>query len=159
MFKYLKICSKQFSKRQSYTSVFDKLKIKDKYTTDTATKEDIKIDNLQYQNEKGLFDKVDHKQPIPEKVNFDRDLLVDEGLFVEVTKELKEELTTQDARHKGTNFGYLMSRFGTSIGERRKDLVEDINKLNHDSELLPRLKKLSDIGFSDEQIKLLLHKE
>jgi hypothetical protein len=165
MFKYLKVISKSFSKRQSYQSIFDKWRNKEKYDSSKpveskTTANDINKENLQYQTERGLFDKLDTNNKIPDKINYDKDILVDEGLFVEVTQELKEELNRQDiSKHKGTNLGYLITRFGPGIGEKNIIIEEHTNKLDYNEELIPRLNVLTSAGFSDEQIKTLLHKE
>jgi hypothetical protein len=156
MFKYLKIFSKQFSKRQQYVSIFEKFKIKDKYNVSPQTPaNDIKVEKLNYQTSKSVFDNT--KKTIHEDINVEE--IGNEGLFLEVTKGLKEEIINQEIQQKSTNFAYLLSRFGIGIGETKEGFAEDINKLNYEHEFLPRLNKLTDIGLSNKQIKVLLHKE
>jgi hypothetical protein len=166
MFKYLKIFSKNFSKkRPSYISVFDKWKSKEKYdnkNTNATEPQNIKKDELQYQTDKGLFDKVEQntsKSSLPDDINYDKDFLVDEGLFVEVTKEIREQVAAKGAIYEGTNIGYLVERLGSGVGEMKKDYVEIINRLDLEKDIIPKLNTLSEHGFKDNQIKVLLHKE
>jgi hypothetical protein len=150
MLKYLNtirgvysISRRNFSKKGGLFSFFGKKETEDK-TMNT--------DNLKYQNNEGILEKVDKKTEIPENVNLEN------NLFEDLAEDLRER--TFKNEFEGTNFGILYEKFGDKIGENRKMLIQQINnELNFDKDIQPRIDRLTKIGVTNDQISILLRKE
>jgi hypothetical protein len=150
MFKYLKtfrnlhnISQRSFSKKGGLFSSF--------FGSGKGEEQEVKQDNLKYQNDEGNIEKLEKESRIPDSVNYEN------NLFDELKEVLKEKVYKHE--FEGTNFGFFLEKFGEKIGENRKLLIQQLNELNFEQELKPRLDRLIALGFTYEQVKIMLRKE
>ncbi len=117
----------------------------------TEEQKELNSENLKFQNKEGNVEKLEKKSLIPENVEYES------NLFEDLTENLKEKTNVNE--FQDTNFGNLFERFGNKIGENRKLLIQQINEMDWNNDIIPKINKLISIGFTDDQIKIMLRKE